>query len=448
MALIDGVINAYHLDGSGATVTDATGNSDGTAIGTTSVTGVPNLDAARAFNGSSDYIDLNTSYSVSGGNDFTVGLWFKTTDTTTGATLFGVIDAGAPSVDPRIIIRLNQGGSGAAGYGIAGASTFINKDVAGSFNDGDWHCAILEVTTTSQKLYMDNNLHVSSTTNTGDINLPDENFYLGALNLRGVSSGWIDTDMDETVLWNRILTSDERTEFFNSSNGNPYPFLGEPTTQATNVSFSTINPDGGTINWTNGDGEKRAVFIKETTTGEPAPVDDTTYTANTVFESGSQIGGSGWYCVYNDTGTEVTVTNLDSATTYRTMVIEYNNSAGSEAYLTDTATGNPVNQATEGAPTVQATNVFSSVVGTTTMTLDWTRGDGDKITLFAKEDATSGEPSPVEDAVYSADANFGDGDEIAISGWFCIYDGTDTTVNLTGLTPETDYRIMGVEYNE
>ncbi|MHA1737866.1 MAG: LamG-like jellyroll fold domain-containing protein, partial [Candidatus Heimdallarchaeota archaeon] len=99
------------------------------------------------------------------------------------------------------------------------------------------------------------------------------------------------------------------------------------------------------------------------------------------------------------------------------------------------------------APTIQATNVLSSDVLTTIMTLDWNRGDGDKVAVFMKE-TSSGTPAPVDNTTYSADANFGDGDEIASSGWFCVYNGTGTTMDVTGLTLDTGYRIMAVEYNE
>ena len=70
--------------------------------------------------------------------------------------------------------------------------------------------------------------------------------------------------------------------------------------------------------------------MKQATSGTPAPANNSTYTANTVFGSGSQIGSTGWYCIYNGTGSSVTVTSLNANTAYRVMVCEYNGSAGSE----------------------------------------------------------------------------------------------------------------------
>lgn len=118
----------------------------------------------------------------------------------------------------------------------------------------------------------------------------------------------------------------------------------EPTTQASNVTFSNVQSCGVTVSWTNGNGTGRIVFMKETNTGTSAPVDGTTYTANPVFGMGSQIGSTGWYCVYNGTGTSVSVTGLNPSTTYRVHVCEYDCSPIN--YNVNSGTNNPNNQVT------------------------------------------------------------------------------------------------------
>ncbi len=116
--------------------------------------------------------------------------------------------------------------------------------------------------------------------------------------------------------------------------------------QATNIYFTDLQNTTMNINWADGSGEKRAVFIKQFTEGTAAPANNTTYTANTTFGSGTQIGTSGWYCVFNGTehNTGVTVTNLLTNTAYRVMVCEYTGSPGFEQYNDSTAEGNPANQ--------------------------------------------------------------------------------------------------------
>jgi gliding motility-associated-like protein len=120
-------------------------------------------------------------------------------------------------------------------------------------------------------------------------------------------------------------------------------------TPSTNITFTnTANVTTTattTVSWTNGNGAFRAVFMALANTGNPLPVDGTTYTAHTIFGSGTQIGTSGWFCIYNGTGTTVDITNLTQGTTYRVMVVDYykGTSTETESYLTTTAAGNPAN---------------------------------------------------------------------------------------------------------
>jgi len=124
--------------------------------------------------------------------------------------------------------------------------------------------------------------------------------------------------------------------------------LADTNIQASNIVFSDILPDQFTFNWTNGNGLLKVAFIKLDTVGFPVPVQNTTYTASTAFGSGSQIGSTGWFCVFNSTihFEGVTVTNLTPNKKYRVMVCEYFGSPGAEWYNTSLATGNPKNQKT------------------------------------------------------------------------------------------------------
>ncbi|KQO20569.1 hypothetical protein ASF10_15950 [Flavobacterium sp. Leaf82] len=117
--------------------------------------------------------------------------------------------------------------------------------------------------------------------------------------------------------------------------------LANPTVQATNVVYAATTGTTTTVSWTNGNGASRAVFMYAGASGNPVPLDDTSYTPNTVFGTGTQIGSTGWYCVYNGTGTTVNVTGLLPATTYQIMVVEYNGSAVKELYQTAVSTANP-----------------------------------------------------------------------------------------------------------
>ena len=139
-----------------------------------------------------------------------------------------------------------------------------------------------------------------------------------------------------------------------------------PATQASGISFSSETNTQMDISWSIGSGTSRAVFVKQASSGTASPINNATYTANTTFgNSGSQIGSSGWYCVYNETGTTVTVTGLTQNTSYQVHVCEYNGAAGGEAYNTASATNNPVSQWMLSIPTIASFTPSSAATGAT-----------------------------------------------------------------------------------
>lgn len=106
----------------------------------------------------------------------------------------------------------------------------------------------------------------------------------------------------------------------------------EPTVQAAGVGFSNISSTGMTVSWTNGDGARRIVLVREGSPVDSDPVDGTGYTANTIFGSGAEIG-AGNYVVYSSTGNSVDITGLSRGEMYHVAVFEYNGSGGLEDYL-------------------------------------------------------------------------------------------------------------------
>ncbi len=61
---------------------------------------------------------------------------------------------------------------------------------------------------------------------------------------------------------------------------------------------------------------------------------------------GTQLGSSGYYCIFNDTGNHVTLRNLSPSTTYTIRVYEYDGLPGFERYNKNTASSNPKTIAT------------------------------------------------------------------------------------------------------
>lgn len=117
-----------------------------------------------------------------------------------------------------------------------------------------------------------------------------------------------------------------------------------PSAQTTDIKVTIVDTTAA-ITWTNGNGQKRAVFVKEGNAGVPALSSGVGYTANAAFGSGSQIGSSGWYCVYNGTEDSVMITGLAVSKEYLVMVAEYNDDGRTNAaeYNASASTDNPVN---------------------------------------------------------------------------------------------------------
>ncbi|MFZ4456049.1 MAG: PKD domain-containing protein [Bacteroidales bacterium] len=91
-----------------------------------------------------------------------------------------------------------------------------------------------------------------------------------------------------------------------------------------------------TINWSNGSRAKRVVFMKEGVGAISNPVDGTTYRASANWGSkGDQLASSGYYCIYNGTGTSVRVINMYPGRTYTIQAFEFNGNPNAESYLTN-----------------------------------------------------------------------------------------------------------------
>ena len=130
----------------------------------------------------------------------------------------------------------------------------------------------------------------------------------------------------------------------NANQGSAYVFRffgDEPTLQATDVTFSSSTAGSMTVNWTPGNGTNSIVLMKQGSAVDETPVDGITYTPDTRFGSGEQIG-TGNYVVYTGSGSSVTVTGLRPSKTYYVAVYEFNNVPRFQAenYLTtNPATG-------------------------------------------------------------------------------------------------------------
>jgi len=98
------------------------------------------------------------------------------------------------------------------------------------------------------------------------------------------------------------------------------------------------------------------------------------------------------------------------------------------------------------APLTQAFNIIISNVTDSSFNVSWTSGAKGKTAIFVIQ-ASSGTAFPVNNTTYVSNSIFGLGDQIGTTGWYCVYNGYNTNLLVTGLQPATIYRIMTCEYN-
>ncbi|TVQ89812.1 MAG: T9SS C-terminal target domain-containing protein [Bacteroidetes bacterium] len=215
-----------------------------------------------------------------------------------------------------------------------------------------------------------------------------------------------------------------------------------PNQGATNFTISNIEGNRFRVGWTRGNGERRIVLASDVSDfyGSGIPVDGTDYNANNSFGMGDQIG-PGNFVVYKGTGTNVTVTNLDSASTYYFRIFEYNGTDFQTQYNTEdvlSGSGTTLSAPLIGPDSLEVLNIFGNRAS-----MSWVRGDGNRNLVILRQGAIPGEPELYQS--YNGSSSFGNGS--AVGGGRAIVAGTQNSVNITSLQPNTWYYTRILEYN-
>ncbi|NVN93737.1 MAG: M6 family metalloprotease domain-containing protein [Bacteroidetes bacterium] len=96
-------------------------------------------------------------------------------------------------------------------------------------------------------------------------------------------------------------------------------------------------------------------------------------------------------------------------------------------------------------PTTQASVFTSSALTNFSMTIGFTRGNGDSVLILAKA-SNPVNATPVNGISYAADTSFGNGIQIG-SGNYVVYKGTGSVVHLSSLSSGTTFYYAVFEYN-
>lgn len=308
--------------------------------------------------------------------------------TSTSTNKFGVYDWTSPSTVAYLKTKIRTTSSGSGTLTIAlGINTIgsDNNNLTGQYNAS---VAFLKITYASGAISSvqrrtsgtDNTISSSGITKDGDqlIEIYGNNaassttYYKGGTTYTLNAQQW-DLWVDGTKIspangWPRAGTLSSGTAisgfgFFaeSSASNAAYIYLDDleysnslpcapPSTQASSIVLSGISSSAMDVNWTNGNGAGRVVYMN-TSNSFTAPTDGANPTANLVYGGGQQ-------CIFNGTGSgPITVTSLSASTAYYFRVYEY--CSASRNYQTATATNNPNNATTlsGGSPTLSANSL-------------------------------------------------------------------------------------------
>lgn len=97
------------------------------------------------------------------------------------------------------------------------------------------------------------------------------------------------------------------------------------------------------------------------------------------------------------------------------------------------------------SPTLQASSFSVTSISNDQLEISWTRGDGDNVLVLVKA-GNAVDIDPSNGTSYTANATFTSGEQIG-TGNYVVYNGTGTSVTVTGLSNGTTYHFALCEYN-
>lgn len=225
--LLDGLVHVWKLDESGTSVNDLRMDSVGDAHLTPTDTLMAQADGVhgKAYTNDGQNRALFTTRSEMKNivlNSFTFTCWckFNAVEGDNGRILSVWIGSDDQrsfvfGKDPVGNVVLSVSKNGLAGTGNV-FSTFSPSGVT----QGDWHFCACWYNKDNGEIGVQLN-EVASTSITETIFVSTVNFQVGRYN---TSDGLFNGQVDELYCWNRVLTTEERAELYNSGAGKFYPF--------------------------------------------------------------------------------------------------------------------------------------------------------------------------------------------------------------------------------
>jgi len=133
-------------------------------------------------------------------------------------------------------------------------------------------------------------------------------------------------EIAEIVIYNEILSAEQRAELatYLSTRYSITQFVpSAPTTEASNLQFSSVQPTSFSVSMDAGNGTERLIVARLSSSPKTAPTNGVIYTANATFGNGSNLG-NGNFVVGKGIETSVAISGLAAYTEYVIDVYEYN----------------------------------------------------------------------------------------------------------------------------
>ncbi len=240
----------------------------------------------------------------------------------------------------------------------------------------------------------------------------------------------------ETTMRPTILTKPVTGQIYRFDT-NIFP---EPSNHAT--AFSNVSAGILAVKWTDAIGtELPTRYLIKVSNVSFAAITNPVDGVEAPVDLNLNDGTGAVYCGYGSQAFNGWTDSLGN-TTYYMKIFPMSNGGANSNYKTD----GTIPQLQLSVPVYEARNLSLSNCTANSMTLNWKRGSGSKCIVFVKESA-SGKSEPLNNNTYAANAAYGSGGQLGSTGWFCVYNGTGNTVNVSGLKPYTSYAVHVLEYN-
>ena len=204
--------------------------------------------------------------------------------------------------------------------------------------------------------------------------------------------------------------------------------------------FSSVAATQMTLGWTApGTGTDGGGYMVVRGTADPTAVPNTNgiYAIGNLLAAGQQI-------VYLGTNPSFIDNGLSPSTHYYYRIYTVDKAFNySSSVALDGSTTAPSYAA---EPTVQASNITFANIAQTSFDINWTNSGNGSNHLVIVKSGIAVDANPVDGASYTSATTFGTGSLLG-TGNYVVYNGTGSTVSISGLTKATKYYVSIFEFN-